>query len=555
MAALATVRVHGEDLPPLGFGEYDVLICGTGLTECVLAGLLATHAARGGDGEEVGGDASSSSSSSPSASTGLRVLMIDRNEFYGGASASLDLRALFDKFEGAARGGPTPAEIAGFTKGAGDVHAFRCDLTPKFIMAGGTLARILQRTGATRYLDLYQVDGSFAAKSGGAKLHKVPATSAEAVQSSLVGFFQKRRLRAVLKFAMECDLGDAAAPAGKEEGGGAGSAERQRLCTTTARQFLMDEHWCDESTCEFIGHCIALYTDDAYLDGPALPLVENLRLYATSLLTYQDSSSPFLYPEYGLGGMPEAFARLCSIHGGDFMLGRDVSELVFERAGEGEGKDGSGGGDDLGGGRVCAVKSWNVEQQRMEAATIRTVIGDPSYFADARWRVQQGRVIRCICLLSGPVPGLEKRKNARGEKIESAQIIIPKSQCEPKRMHDIYVSVVGHAMQCTPEGVYCATISTMMESSATDGGAAAAIEAAALSELEAALRVVGGADNILRKFVEITPFYMPARNDGEKTGVFVSRSCDATTHFESTTRDILDLYKKVTGQSLDLREE
>ena len=46
----------------------------------------------------------------------------------------------------------------------------------------------------------------------------------------------------------------------------------------------------------------------------------------------------------------------------------------------------------------------------------------------------------------------------------------------------------------------------------------------------------------------------PARDDGEETGVFVSRSCDATTHFESTTRDILDLYRKVTGHSLDLSQ-
>ena len=303
-----TLTVRGEELPALGFGEYDVLICGTGLTECVLAGLLATRGTRlgdAGDGNDGG------------PSRALRVLMMDRNRFYGGASASLDLRALFDRFEGAARGGPTPAEVAGFTKGAGDINAFRCDLTPKFIMAGGTLARILQRTGATRYLDLYQVDGSFAAKSGGAKLHKVPATSSEAVQSSLVGFFQKRRLRAVLKFAIECDLGDTSSEGKTASSGadGGGSPERERLCAMTARQFLMDEHWCDESTCEFIGHCIALYTDDTYLDGPALPLVENLRLYAKSLLMYQNSSSPFLYPEYGLGGKPEAFARLCSIHG------------------------------------------------------------------------------------------------------------------------------------------------------------------------------------------------------------------------------------------------
>jgi Rab GDP dissociation inhibitor len=29
---------------------------------------------------------------------------------------------------------------------------------------------------------------------------------------------------------------------------------------------------------------------------------------------------PFLYPVYGLGGMPEAFTRHCALHGGTYML-------------------------------------------------------------------------------------------------------------------------------------------------------------------------------------------------------------------------------------------
>ena len=197
-SAPATIEVNGERLRSLGFGTYDILICGTGLTECVLAGLLATEAKR-------------------------RVLMIDRNPFYGASSASLDLNKLFQKFEGRL---PNRAEIAGFTKGTNDTHAFNCDLTPKFIMSDGCLARILQRTAATRYLDLYQVDGSFAAKSDGRKLHKVPATASEAVQSSLVGFFQKRRLRAVLKLAMEYES----------------YGNKDRFRTMTARQLLIDEH-------------------------------------------------------------------------------------------------------------------------------------------------------------------------------------------------------------------------------------------------------------------------------------------------------------------------
>lgn len=40
--------------------------------------------------------------------------------------------------------------------------------------------------------------------------------------------------------------------------------------------------------------------------------------------------SPFLYPVYGLGGLPESFSRLCAIHGGTYMLNTPVDEILME---------------------------------------------------------------------------------------------------------------------------------------------------------------------------------------------------------------------------------
>ena len=54
--------------------EYDVIILGTGLKECILSGLLSV--------------------------SGKKVLHLDRNDYYGGESASLNLKQLFKKFEG-----------------------------------------------------------------------------------------------------------------------------------------------------------------------------------------------------------------------------------------------------------------------------------------------------------------------------------------------------------------------------------------------------------------------------------------------------------------------
>lgn len=52
--------------------SYDVIVLGTGLKECVLSGLLATK--------------------------GKKVLHLDRNDYYGGETASLNLTNLWKRF-------------------------------------------------------------------------------------------------------------------------------------------------------------------------------------------------------------------------------------------------------------------------------------------------------------------------------------------------------------------------------------------------------------------------------------------------------------------------
>jgi len=77
---------------------------------------------------------------------------------------------------------------------------------------------------------------------------------------------------------------------------------------------------------------MCLKTDDAHLDQPALPTVQELQTYCYSLARY--GTYPYIYPIYGLGGLPEGFSRLCAIHGGTFMLNRDVDEILFNAEGQ-----------------------------------------------------------------------------------------------------------------------------------------------------------------------------------------------------------------------------
>jgi len=77
-----------------------------------------------------------------------------------------------------------------------------------------------------------------------------------------------------------------------------------------------------------LGHAVALHQDDTYLEKPAIETINRMKLYIESAGKYGDS--PFLYPVYGLGGLPESFARLCAIYGGTYMLNQDIDEIVME---------------------------------------------------------------------------------------------------------------------------------------------------------------------------------------------------------------------------------
>jgi Rab GDP dissociation inhibitor len=291
----------------------------------------------------------------------------------------------------------------------------------------------------------------------------------------------------------------------------------------TSKELIMDEHWCSENTTEFIGHCIALHQDNLYLNQPAIHTVHNMRKYAKSLAKYDEGNSPFIYPEYGLGGLSEAFARICSINGGDFILGRDIHDNDFIV-------------NNTGNEKKIQVSCINSETKIIEGCTVNAIVGDPSYFNDNK-RMQQGSIIRCICLLRGRVEGLPD---------ENVQIIYPQGQCIPKRQNDIYISIIGSSFKCTPDNsnIWCATMSTIIENQNNP-----------FSELSNAMKLVGGDANIIDSFYEVTPYYVPLEDDENDDNIYVSKSVDATTHFESITLDVISLYERITGEKLQFDKD
>ncbi|KAF2283899.1 hypothetical protein GH714_017010 [Hevea brasiliensis] len=223
--------------------EYDVVVLGTGLKECILSGLLSVD--------------------------GLKVLHMDRNDYYGGESTSLNLN--------------------------------------QFMMANGALIRILIHTNVTKYLNF---------KAGMVVLctikerYKVPANDVEALKSPLMGLLRSVVLES-FSFMFKTIM---------------------RMIPSLMKDWTSTRKYgLDDNTVDFIGHALALYLDENYLDEPALDFVKRMK----------------------------AFARLSAVYGGTYMLCKPECKVEFDADG----------------------KAYGVTSEG-ETAKCKKVVCDPSYLPD-----------------------------------------------------------------------------------------------------------------------------------------------------------------------------
>jgi Rab GDP dissociation inhibitor len=54
-----------------------------------------------------------------------------------------------------------------------------------------------------------------------------------------------------------------------------------------------------------------------------------------------------------------------------------------------------------------------------------------------------------------------------------------------------------------------------------------------------------------KRFVSVLDLFEPI-DDGKKDNVFVTRSYDATSHFETVVDDLKDVYKRFSGEELSV---
>jgi len=320
--------------------SYDAIVLGTGLKECILAGLLAKM-------------------------DNKKILQIDRNSYYGAESASLNLTNLWKNF----RDGKSPI------KDYGENRDWNVDLIPKFVMAGGDLLKLLFKTGVIHYLEWKVIDGTFVYQwnkggifsSAKGVICKVPSSASEALSSDLMGMFEKNRFRNFLNYVEDW----------KEED----PKTHNKINPDQPFRELMKKFSLEDNTSDFIGHAVALETTEDYKNKTVKEMMVNLKLYLNSIGRYGDT--PFIYPVYGLSGLAEGFSRLCALYGGTYMLNRDCDEILYDEDGKFKGIKSQG---EVAYGKMLIADPTYI--MKLEPKKVKSL----------------GKIIRCICILDHPIP-------------------------------------------------------------------------------------------------------------------------------------------------------
>lgn len=441
--------------------EYDVIVIGTGLKESVLSVLLSM--------------------------SGRKVLVLDKNVYYGGESASLNLTNLYNRLAP----GKQPPQSFGHNR------EWNVDLIPKFVLASGKLVKILRLTKTSKYLEWKVLDGSYVYQYQKATfltntkyIHKVPATEMEALSSPLMGFFEKTRCHNFYKYIANFDENDEETWKGLNP-------------FVDPMNMFYKSYGLEDSTIAFLGHAVALHTTDDYLNEPGIITIKKIKLYMNSLIRFGDS--PFIYPIYGLGGLPEAFSRRCAIHGGVHMLNKRVKSFLFDEMG-----------------KVSGITTTDGETGRC-----KMVVTDPGNYLEiaaatnisAKDRLKKiGQVCRFIAILNHPIPGTSDAS--------SCQIIIP--QKELNRKHDVYITLVSSSHGVSAKGKYVSIISTTVETSNPQ------------KEIKPALNLLGTIED---SFFILSDIYVPT-DAVNSDNIFISSSYDATSHFETASDDILKMWRQ-----------
>ncbi|KFV64615.1 Rab proteins geranylgeranyltransferase component A 1, partial [Dryobates pubescens] len=185
---------------------------------------------------------------------------------------------------------------------------FNIDLVSKLMFSRGLLIDLLIKSNVSRYAEFQNATRILAFREG--RVERVPCSRADVFNSKQLTMVEKRMLMKFLTFCLEYEQHP---------------DEYQDYESSTFAQFLSTRKL-TASLQHFILHSIAMVseTECSTLDG-----LQATKKFLQCLGRY--GNTPFLFPMYGQGEIPQCFCRLCAVFGGIYCLRHSVQCLVVDK--------------------------------------------------------------------------------------------------------------------------------------------------------------------------------------------------------------------------------
>lgn len=186
-----------------------------------------------------------------------------------------------------------------------EYRKFNIDLAPKLLFARGELVELLISSNIARYAEFRAV--SRVATFMDNKLTQVPCSRADVFANKTVSVIEKRMLMQLLVSCMDQGIDS------KEFDGYRDKTFLEYLNTKNLTPIVK----------HYVMQAIAMATDNTTCrDG-----VTRTKHFLNSLGRY--GNTPFLWPMYGSGELPQCFCRLCAVFGGVYCLKRQLDGVII----------------------------------------------------------------------------------------------------------------------------------------------------------------------------------------------------------------------------------
>uniref|UniRef100_A0A671QLJ2 Rab proteins geranylgeranyltransferase component A 2-like n=1 Tax=Sinocyclocheilus anshuiensis TaxID=1608454 RepID=A0A671QLJ2_9TELE len=186
---------------------------------------------------------------------------------------------------------------------------FNIDLVSKLMYSRGALVDLLIKSNVSRYAEFKNI-GRILTYSNG-KVEQVPCSRADVFASKQLTVVEKRMLMKFLTFCLDFEQHP---------------EEYQGMTPCKPfREFLKNKKL-TENLQDFVLHSIAMVTQQTLTEEGLKATQHFLRCLG------RYGNTPFLFPLYGLGEIPQCFCRMCAVFGGIYCLRHSVQCLVVDKA-------------------------------------------------------------------------------------------------------------------------------------------------------------------------------------------------------------------------------